>query len=126
MENGRRLLGYYLFVSNSSDWTTGEICYQHEGPRIPSTFQNITCSVTGRYVTLYNFRNQTHVGWGYESEAYLELCEVEVYGCPKGFYGLTCDLVCSENCISSICNPDSAECALGCIDGWAGSYCNIF
>lgn len=60
----------------------GILCFHdtdHNAGSIPS-FMNISCPVSGRYVIYCNTResNISRIPT-YSSEAYIELCEVEVY-----------------------------------------------
>ncbi|VDH90608.1 Hypothetical predicted protein [Mytilus galloprovincialis] len=67
-----RLSGYTLFISNSSNPKYDRLCYEDRPPTYhPNVVQNITCGMTGRYVVFFNERAKP--------EAYVELCEVEVF-----------------------------------------------
>ena len=77
-----RFAGYSLYVSNSSiSKTDGYLCYHHEGPGLPLTYQDVNCNHLGQYVIIYNERNKT-VAYpdAYFSNAVLELCKVRIYG----------------------------------------------
>ena len=70
-----RLDGFYIYISdtfNEQHPNRGHLCYHDQQNGEPSTLQNITCDYPGRYVVIYNQRDRP--------EAFLELCEVEVYG----------------------------------------------
>lgn len=78
-----RFLGFSLYVSNTTKKEDGILCFHdtaYNAGSIPSSM-NISCPVSGRYVIYYNTRegNISHIPT-YSSEAYIELCEVEVYG----------------------------------------------
>ena len=73
--DGKRLEGFYIYISdtfNEQQPNRGHQCYHDQTTGYPSTLQNITCDYPGRYLVIYNQRNNT--------ESFLELCEVEVYG----------------------------------------------
>ncbi|XP_052691459.1 uncharacterized protein LOC128169342 [Crassostrea angulata] len=87
---------------------------------------NIACQVVGRYVIYYNTRegNLTQKPT-YSKEAYIELCEVEVFGCPElGFKGPYCDEPCPNNC--QYCNPKTGECIGACNPGYYGEQCKFY
>ena len=70
-----RLKGFYIYTSdtfNEQQPNRGRLCYHDQQNSYANTLQNITCDYPGRYVVIYNERDK--------SEAFLELCEVEVYG----------------------------------------------
>ena len=72
---GHKLDGFYIYISdtfNEQHPNRGHQCYHDQQDRYANTLQNITCDYHGRYVVIYNQRNRT--------QAFLELCEVEVYG----------------------------------------------
>lgn len=78
-----RLSGYTLFISNSSNPKYDRLCYEDRPPTYhPNVVQNITCGMTGRYVVFFNERAKP--------EAYVELCEVEVFG----KYKKSCKSIC--------------------------------
>ena len=70
-----RLDGFYIYISdtfNEQQPNRGHLCYHDQKTGYPNTLQNITCDYRGQYVVIYNKRDNL--------EAFLELCEVEVYG----------------------------------------------
>ena len=70
-----RLNGFYIYIAdtfNERRPNSGHLCFHDQQSGYPSTLQNKTCDFAGRYVVIYNQRDR--------SEAFLELCEVEVYG----------------------------------------------
>ena len=72
---GARLDGFYIYISDTFDEqrpNSGHLCFHDQQRGYPNTLQNITCDYPGRYVVIYNQRDRP--------EAFLELCEVEVYG----------------------------------------------
>ncbi|XP_052693577.1 uncharacterized protein LOC128171843 [Crassostrea angulata] len=87
---------------------------------------NISGPVSGRYVIYYNTRegNISHIPT-YSSEAYIELCEVEVYGWPVlGYKGQFCNEPCPENC--QHCHLYSGECLGACNPGFYGNQCKFY
>lgn len=78
-----RLAGFFLYVSNSTTKDDGFLCF-HDLSTKQSTIswdQKISCSVNGRYVIYYNERKiGVTYPLFYSKYAFIELCEVEVYG----------------------------------------------
>ncbi|XP_021348742.1 receptor-type tyrosine-protein phosphatase alpha-like isoform X2 [Mizuhopecten yessoensis] len=69
-----------------------------------------TCTGITRYLTIYVDRQTKTYSW-YSTKAILELCEVQVYGCPLGKYGdNNCDSNCDTTCVYSLCHPNSGQC----------------
>ncbi|XP_052696236.1 uncharacterized protein LOC128174838 [Crassostrea angulata] len=87
---------------------------------------DIDCQVVGRYVINYNTREgKLFQKPTYSKEAYIELCEVEVFGCPElGFKGPYCDEPCPHNC--QYCNPKTGECIGTCNPGYYGEQCKFY
>ncbi|VDH97240.1 Hypothetical predicted protein [Mytilus galloprovincialis] len=55
----------------------------------------------------------------------VELCEIEIGGCPYGKYGVSCEHYCSEHCLGQgQCDVVSGSCLSGCSDGWVGEKCD--
>ncbi|CAC5379809.1 unnamed protein product [Mytilus coruscus] len=54
----------------------------------------------------------------------VDLCEIEIGGCPIGKFGGYCEMHCSENCIYGSCDVVNGICTFGCVDGWVGESCN--
>ncbi|XP_033739264.1 fucolectin-3-like [Pecten maximus] len=79
----QRLAGFQLYVSNTTDSPTdGVLCYQdtsssRSAVQLDQTHQ---CPYVGRYVTVYNYRNNPKRYSWYSDYAVLELCEVQVFG----------------------------------------------
>lgn len=67
-----------MYVSSTSDWKSGTLCYQHAIDE-PLNTVNIKCVSSGRYVTIYNSRNQTDTS-SLSTFAYINICEINVKG----------------------------------------------
>lgn len=78
----RRLLGFSVYVSNTTDKEDGSICFYDNEFYTPSTIPEIptiNCTMPGIYVIFYNERKQGQPSY-YDPDAFIELCEFEVYG----------------------------------------------
>lgn len=77
-----RLLGFSVYVSNTTIKEDGCICFYDNDFYTPSTIPEmptLNCKMHGRYVIFYNERKQGQPPY-YSSEAFVDLCEFEVYG----------------------------------------------
>ncbi|XP_069128580.1 fucolectin-5-like [Argopecten irradians] len=118
-----RLSGFHLYVANTTAMNnlsnTGHLCYHDNtrDPALPSFNQSRPCNVDGRYVIFYNKRPadngpKSHVYYS-TTEAVVELCEVQVFGCPMNTFGPTCYTPC--HCGRGGCDPDTGICdVIGC------------
>ncbi|XP_069109257.1 fucolectin-5-like, partial [Argopecten irradians] len=120
-----RLDGYSLYVTNNTNMTQtdgsinehdGHLCYVDNSPGYPTFNQIRNCHMKGRYVVFFNMRQR--------EDTYIELCEVQVYGCPVGQFGYNCGGTC--HCKTGGCDPDTGQCdVIGCQTGWMGLSCSL-
>lgn len=79
----KRLLGFSIIVSNTTDRRDGVVCFQdthYTASTIPDEVI-IYCSVIGQYVFYYNERLPgIHYPQDYSKYAHGDLCEIEVSG----------------------------------------------
>lgn len=79
LTEGDTLAGFSVYVSNTSDWRSGTLCYQHDIKQPSNNTVNIDCFTSGRYVTIYNSRFQTNVS-SLSEFAYINICEINITG----------------------------------------------
>uniref|UniRef100_K1RQT6 Endothelial cells scavenger receptor n=1 Tax=Magallana gigas TaxID=29159 RepID=K1RQT6_MAGGI len=123
-----RFLGYSVYISNSTNKDEGVLCFKDSSytrTTIPNP-TNITCITHGRYVIYYNNRTHPPYPAGYsQNGAFTELCELEVYECPDGWYGSNCQEQCNVNCgVPYRCDRVTGQCEGGCQVGWKGVKCD--
>ncbi|XP_034321248.2 uncharacterized protein [Magallana gigas] len=126
-QHASRFLGFSLYISNTTSREAGIQCFKDTNytlTTIPNQI-NISCAEHGRYVIYHNNRTHPPYPAGYSTDGgYIELCEVEVYGCPTpGYYGYNCCLPCPQNCQEGHCDIENGTC-LGCIPGYKGPQCD--
>lgn len=73
------MTGFSVYVSDKSDWKSGTLCYQHIMEQSLNNTVNIDCFTSGRYVTIYNSRNNTD-GSLVSEFAYINICELNITG----------------------------------------------
>ncbi|XP_063446685.1 uncharacterized protein LOC134726180 [Mytilus trossulus] len=98
-------------TNTSDDWKESIVLYHGERPT-----KDIHVSAVCRYVI--------YVPHSISGISEVDLCEIEIGGCPFGKYGVNCEMNCSENCILGSCNLVNGNCTHGCVDGWFGERCN--
>lgn len=77
-----RFVGFSVFVSNTTNKEEGSLCFHDNGIFNQSTIPavlTLNCEMQGRYVIYFNQRSGMQPSY-YYPEAYVELCELEVYG----------------------------------------------
>ncbi|XP_060084650.1 multiple epidermal growth factor-like domains protein 11 [Ylistrum balloti] len=122
-----RFGGFQIYLSNTTDWRNGDNCHTDT----TSTWQSMdlapsiqSCTGNTIYLTIYVDRRPDKPYSWYSDYAILELCEVEIYGCPLGKFGNNnCDSNCSTTCVNNSCNPDTGRCT-SCVNGNYGSFCD--
>ncbi|CAG2210187.1 unnamed protein product [Mytilus edulis] len=102
--------GFKLYVSNTSTIPPFgyDLCYQ-DPAGVPAITQTISCNQLGQYVIYYD-----DVPASRESGSIIELCYVVINGCQTNFWGKDCNMSCTESCIDQHCYPGNGSCILGC------------
>ncbi|XP_052059403.1 receptor-type tyrosine-protein phosphatase mu-like isoform X2 [Mytilus californianus] len=105
--------GHAVYCSNATDtWKDGTLLYS--GPRLDT---DITIFAVCKYLI--------YVPPMLSGDSMLELCEIEIGGCPYRRYGVNCEHLCSEHCLGQgQCDLVSGSCLSGCSDGWVGEKCD--
>lgn len=123
----RSILGFSLYVSNTTERLEGILCFKDKNftrESVPVVFTT-TCPTHGQYVIYYNERLTTvNYPAEYSTLVDIDLCEVEVYGCPStGLYGHNCSIPCPDiNC--KYCHTETGTCQ-GCKPGYKGHRCEL-
>ncbi|XP_065943696.1 uncharacterized protein [Magallana gigas] len=121
------VLGFSVYVSNTTDKLQGTLCYKDDNftlDTIPAVFTT-ACPVHGQYVIFYNERRPGTIYPGdYSKYVFSDLCEVEVYGCPtSGYFGFNCSVPCPDvNC--QYCHIETGTCH-GCKTGYRSYRCEL-
>lgn len=79
LTEGDTLSGFSVYMSDTSDWKSGTLCYQHNMEQPLNNTVNIDCFTSGRYVTIHNSRNNTNTSLASEF-AYINICELNITG----------------------------------------------
>ena len=82
-EVASRILGFSVYASNTSRIVDGKLCYHENNNTIDSmpSQTSVNCIVQARYIIYYNSRlNIPLRSPDFSKFAYIDLCEVEVYG----------------------------------------------
>lgn len=75
-------VGFYVFVSNTTNKDEGQLCFHDDGHFNRSTIPavlTLNCTLYGRYVIYFNERVPGQPAYYYEFVE-TDLCEFEVYG----------------------------------------------
>lgn len=79
LTGGDTLRGFSVHVSDTTDWRSGTLCYQHDIEQPLNNTVNIDCFTSGRYVTFFNSRNQTNIP-SLSKYAYINICDINIEG----------------------------------------------
>lgn len=90
--NGFRatFLGFYVYVSNTTNRNEGHICFHDNGYFNISTIPpvlTLNCSLHGKYVIYYNERISGQPSY-YSPFSEINLCEFEIYGKTFKFFSV--------------------------------------
>ncbi|XP_062611623.1 cell death abnormality protein 1-like, partial [Saccostrea cucullata] len=121
-QKGSTLSGFSVYVSDTEDWRSGTLCYQHDIQQVPPNEVTLDCVTSGRYVTVDNTRNTT-IYPNVSEFSYINICEIKGNGCDVGFFGENCTR-CPQNCLNNTCQFQFGIC-YDCNNGYTGQYCEI-
>ncbi|XP_071117373.1 uncharacterized protein [Haliotis cracherodii] len=96
---------------------TSNICFTLPSSSTPNP-TDVKCNGTGRQVTIMN----QGPGGPQGHDSALNICEVEIYACSPGIYGVNCDTFC--HCLNSSCDRWTGFCPGDCRPGWQGQRCD--
>ncbi|XP_078330826.1 uncharacterized protein LOC144624752 [Crassostrea virginica] len=118
-----RLRGYVIQVVNGTDspMNMADVCFTDSRTVYNSTILLDECKRTTRFIVIY----QNHKS-KYDSAPILEICEVQVYGCETGYYGINCSNTCTHCKNNSTCDIETGDCdKSGCaLFGYRPPACN--
>uniref|UniRef100_K1R1S2 Scavenger receptor class F member 2 n=1 Tax=Magallana gigas TaxID=29159 RepID=K1R1S2_MAGGI len=120
-------LGFSVYVSNTTDKQQGVLCFMDNGfneSTKPAVFTT-KCTVHGQYV-IYNNEKLAGIESPDRNSAYVmnNLCEVEVYDCERGWYGVNCEETCGHCRDMDQCSNTNGTCLTGCDAGFQGELCH--
>ncbi|VDI25636.1 Hypothetical predicted protein, partial [Mytilus galloprovincialis] len=110
--NTTQKVNHTIYATNySTIWETEAILYRNES--LPTM---IKVDVICRYI-IYASTILDHF-------SDLEVCEIEIVGCPPTNYGPLCSQMCPVNC-KGPCELETGNCTFGCVKGWIGNKCEL-
>ncbi|XP_061180804.1 multiple epidermal growth factor-like domains protein 10 [Saccostrea echinata] len=110
-----RLKGFSILASKNPGFDENDTCYQDQGIVAPETVLEVNCFRTARFIKIHT--NKIHDEYG----AILEICELQIFGCPRWKYGEKC-MPCG-NCKMD-CHVTGQCDRFGCVrDGYLPPYC---
>ncbi|XP_056003127.1 neurogenic locus notch homolog protein 1-like isoform X2 [Ostrea edulis] len=108
----KRLQGFSIRLSNTPTHVPSDTCYQDPGDQTLPAVLERECRGAARYVWFYTNRDN---GGG----VFLEICEVEIFGCNEGYYGKNCSFVCGHCAENATCDVVDGSCpSKYCEAGW--------
>ncbi|XP_069125795.1 receptor-type tyrosine-protein phosphatase epsilon-like [Argopecten irradians] len=119
-----RFAGYQLYVYNVTGIQPHK-CYEDTSSDVSEVQLTVThpCPYVAHHVQVYNYRHYPKRHEWYSEYAVLELCEVQVFGCPAGTYGIgNCDNTCSRDCYGGNCDATTGACFY-CVSQRYGNKC---
>uniref|UniRef100_K1PUW9 Scavenger receptor class F member 2 n=1 Tax=Magallana gigas TaxID=29159 RepID=K1PUW9_MAGGI len=120
------ILGFSVYVSNTTDRLQGTLCYKDDNftiLTIPVVFTT-TCAVHGQYIIYYNERlTGMNFPRGYTDYVISDLCKWEVYACDQGSFGGDCSETCGHCRDIDQCSVINGTCLTGCVAGYQRGVC---
>ncbi|XP_062568075.1 multiple epidermal growth factor-like domains protein 6 [Saccostrea cucullata] len=123
--NTRRMKGFNIRLTNTTRKNQQKICYEDDGKSNPPTIIKAKCEGVAQYVWIY-----TNIS--FKDGAILEICEVQVYGCPYQDSDGKCiscdgcrkDCDCENfDCRKAGYRPQNCSSSLKCTNGTYGHGC---
>ncbi|CAG2212764.1 MEGF10_11 [Mytilus edulis] len=94
-----------VYCSNTTDaWTDGILLYNAEYHNNDTT----VFAICKYIIYIHPIVN---------GNSNIDICEIEIGGCPYGKYGDSCQLTCPKNC-KGTCDLITGNCSFGCSVGW--------